>query len=843
MIDFSKRVSNKTKAKRIDPIEIYDSLDRSSATGPLRPAQIRVLETWFSDKRNEKDLIIKLHTGAGKTLIGLLIAQSYLNSGKGPAIYICPNIYLMQQACEEAEKFGIPHCYIPKTNEIPDEFLQGQAVLITYVQKVFNGLSIFGIKNRSIRVGCLVLDDSHACIDSITGASTIRVLSTSPAFKALCQLFESDLKQQGEGTYQDFLNGSRDIVIPIPYWTWQNNISQITEILSKQTEDTDIKFAWPLLRDQLSDCHAFLSNNKIEIVPACVPIQQFGIFSSANHRILMSATTQEDTFFVKGLGLSIHAVEEPLIDNKYQWSGEKMVLIPELICESLSSNDLLQLICSNPHKFGIAVLAPSFEKAKKYESLGAILMNEPGTQYQMYNKISEFKENYIDKTIVFANRYDGIDLPDDLCRILILDSVPYYDSLSDRYEELCRPESEIVKIKTIQKIEQGLGRSVRGEKDYSVILLFGRDLIKYLRTINNRKLFSPQTQKQIEIGFDIIEMAKEDAPQNSADEVVALMSTINQCLERDSGWKDYYADRMDEISHVPTVRKSLYDILQKEREAYTHALIGNYDDACAVIQNIVDMCEDDSDKAWYLQMMAKYKYHTSKSDANTLQISAFKKNNQLLKPISGIVYSKIRFAIDDTRARNIQTFMSQFAEYSELSLEIEEMLSNLSFGVVAEKFENAICNLGKLLGYISQRPDKEIRKGPDNLWCISSNQYVLIECKSEVLQSRKAISKDEAGQMEEHCAWFEEEYPSANARNILIIPTAKMATDAYFSHDVRILKKKGLEQLKKAIRAFVTEFKQYSLSDITAETINSLLVAHQMHKDSFIEKYLEEASQ
>ena len=43
------------------------------------------------------------------------------------------------------------------------------------------------------------------------------------------------------------------------------------------------------------------------------------------------------------------------------------------------------------------------------------------------------------------------------------------------------------------------------------------------------------------------------------------------------------------------------------------------------------------------------------------------------KPISGIVYSKIRFAIDDTRARNIQTFMSQFAEYSELSLEIEEV--------------------------------------------------------------------------------------------------------------------------------------------------------------------------
>lgn len=842
MIDFSKRVSNKTKTKRIDPIEIYDALDRSSATGPLRPAQRRVLETWFRDKREEKDLIIKLHTGAGKTLIGLLIAHSYLNSGEGPAIYICPNIYLMQQACEEAAKFGIPHCYISKTNEIPDEFIQGQAVLITYVQKVFNGLSIFGIKNRSMRVGCLVLDDSHACIDSITGASTIRVVSTSPAFKALCQLFENDLKQQGEGTYQDFLNGSRDVVIPIPYWTWQNNISQITEILSKQTEDNDVKFAWPLLRDQLGDCSAFLSNNKIEIVPACVPIQQFGIFSSANHRVLMSATTQEDTFFVKGLGLSIRAVEEPLIDDKYQWSGEKMILIPELICESLDKDALLRFVCSSPHKFGMAVLTPSFEKAKKYQGFGGTLMNPPGEQYQMYTKLSEFKENYADKTIVFANRYDGIDLPDELCRILILDSVPYYDSLADRYEELCRPESDIVKIKTIQKIEQGLGRSVRGEKDYSVILLVGRDLIKYLRSINNRKLFSPQTQKQIEIGFEIIEMAKEEAPKNGAEEVTALMATINQCLERDEGWKDYYADKMDEVSQTSAVRKTLYTILQKEREAYGHALIGNYEGACTVLQEIVNMCEDDSEKAWYLQMLAKYRYHISRSDANTLQISAFKKNNQLLKPISGIVYSKIRFAIDDTRARNIKVFISRFADYSELSLEIEEVLSNLSFGIAAEKFESAMCSVGRLLGYISQRPDKEIRKGPDNLWCTASNQYVLIECKSEVLPTRQTISKDEAGQMEEHCAWFEEEYPTANATNILVIPTAKLASDAYFSHNVKILKKKGLEEIRTVVRAFVSEFKKYNLSTITAETINEILVAHQMHNESFLEKRLEEPS-
>ena len=94
--------------------------------------------------------------------------------------------------------------------------------------------------------------------------------------------------------------------------------------------------------------------------------------------------------------------------------------------------------------------------------------------------------------------------------MLILDSLPYYDSLSDRYEMLCRPDSEIVRVKTVQKIEQGLGRSVRGAKDYSVILVVGSDLTKYIRSYNNRSLFSAQTQKQIEVGFEIVDMSKED---------------------------------------------------------------------------------------------------------------------------------------------------------------------------------------------------------------------------------------------------------------------------------------------------------------------------------------------
>ncbi len=91
MVDFSKRLAKKSVAKPTLPSEIYEQLDRRSGKGPLRPAQVSVLDTWHSKFSGKQDVILKLHTGQGKTLVGLLILQSKLNEGKGPALYLCPS--------------------------------------------------------------------------------------------------------------------------------------------------------------------------------------------------------------------------------------------------------------------------------------------------------------------------------------------------------------------------------------------------------------------------------------------------------------------------------------------------------------------------------------------------------------------------------------------------------------------------------------------------------------------------------------------------------------------------------------------------------------------------------
>ena len=90
MVDFGKRLAKKDPEKKVHPVDIYNDLDTSSEAGPLRSVQEEVLNTWFEVYQKERDVILKLHTGQGKTLVGLLILQSLLNQGNGPCVYNTP---------------------------------------------------------------------------------------------------------------------------------------------------------------------------------------------------------------------------------------------------------------------------------------------------------------------------------------------------------------------------------------------------------------------------------------------------------------------------------------------------------------------------------------------------------------------------------------------------------------------------------------------------------------------------------------------------------------------------------------------------------------------------------
>ncbi|PSN16706.1 DEAD/DEAH box helicase [filamentous cyanobacterium CCT1] len=838
MIDFKKRLGLKSIEKKTNPIEIYDSLDRKSETGELREVQKEILNKWWESRKEDKDLIIKLHTGKGKTLIGLLILQSRLNEGKGPCLYICPNIYLVQQTCQEAEKFGIPYSVVGEDNVLPDSFQNSENILVTHVQKVFNGRSKFGFGGKHEKVESIVIDDSHACIDSISESFKIKAKQDNDLYKKLFRLFEDDLREQGEGSFLEIESGEYNTLLPVPYWSWQDKKSEVLKILLKHLEDLSVKFAWPAIKDNIENCQCFFSGKEVEISTFLNPINSFGTFTQASHRVLMSATTQNDSFFIKGLGLNSKAVKSPLVSEKEKWSGEKMILIPSLIHENLDRNLIINKF-AKPHedfKPGIVVITPSGKKTNFYKELGSVIAD----RHNIFLEVSKLKTGNTQKTVVFANKYDGIDLPDDACRILILDSCPFAESLTERYEESCRSTSEIINTKTAQKIEQGLGRSVRGEKDYSVILLVGNDLVKFIKSSSSSKYFSSQTKKQIDIGFEIIQLSREEDEQYRDEPFKIIKDLINQCLRREDGWKEFYKHEMDSAILGDDPISKIIDILELERKAEESFFRGEPEEAIAFIQKIIDEhCTDDIlEKGWHLQTLARYKHKISRLDAIKTQISAFKSNMQLLKPQEGISYKKLSY-INESRVKIIRDWVGSFESYEELALSVNAILSSLSFGESAEKFERSLQELGSVIGFLSQRPDKEFKKGPDNLWCCVENEYFLFECKSEVDDSRNEISKSEIGQFNNHCAWFEQEYKTNKVKRILVIPTKTASNQGNFAYETEIMRKGKLRSLKSSVTSFFKEFKDYKTNDIGDQKIQEWLGIHKLDINSLRTEYSE----
>lgn len=183
MVDFKKRLTGTQTEKLTDPVELYNTLDRASDKGPLRPAQFAVLNKWYKNNQDTRDVIIKLHTGQGKTLIGLLILQSRLNASRGPVVFLCPDNFLIAQACEQAEQFGIVAC--TSDSELPDEFLDGSKILITSARKLFNGMTRFGLNNQSISIDTILMDDAHACVNIIRDACRIRISKEESAYQAI----------------------------------------------------------------------------------------------------------------------------------------------------------------------------------------------------------------------------------------------------------------------------------------------------------------------------------------------------------------------------------------------------------------------------------------------------------------------------------------------------------------------------------------------------------------------------------------------------------------------------------------------------------------------------------
>jgi len=192
-IDFSKLGNGSTADTVFVPREIFSLLpSKDKRYQYLRDVQAEALNEWF-ERRNHRDTVLKMNTGSGKTVVGLLLARSCINEGFGPAVYISPDPYLVKQVVSEANALDL------KTTEDPEslDFLRGQAILVANIYKLVNGKSVFGVGNEGIkiRIGSIIIDDVHACLSTTEGQYTLILEYASESYQQLFDLFRPSLRR------------------------------------------------------------------------------------------------------------------------------------------------------------------------------------------------------------------------------------------------------------------------------------------------------------------------------------------------------------------------------------------------------------------------------------------------------------------------------------------------------------------------------------------------------------------------------------------------------------------------------------------------------------------------
>lgn len=231
-------------------------------------------------------------------------------------------------------------------------------------------------------------------------------------------------------------------------------------------------------------------------------------------------------------------------------------------------------------------------------------------------------------------------------------------------------------------------------------------------------------------------------------------------------------------------------------------------------------------------------YQFSKTESNKLQIIAHKNNRFLLKPKEGMEFTQLS-EISWKRVEEIKSKLESYEDYEDFILDLNNTLDALRFGVNADDFERALHELGGFLGFVAERPDKEWKEGPDNLWLLGKNEYLLVECKNEVNETRNEINKDESGQMNNASAWFYKNYGDSKVSRILIIPTKAVSRAAGFTDEVRIMRGRYLKKLVDNVRSFYSEFKTSDFKSLSEEKIQSHLNNHQLSVKEITMEYSE----
>jgi hypothetical protein len=503
-----------------------------------------------------------------------------------------------------------------------------------------------------------------------------------------------------------------------------------------------------------------------------------------------------------------------------------MILIPDLMPFKIDVRDAIGRLVEWTAKqnLGAIILVPSDKSAAQWSEIGTVAEGSKDVE----KLVEELQARKTSGPAVFANRYDGIDLPGDSCRLLIMSGLPAGTSSYELFRASALYGGATITRMLAQRIEQGIGRGARGSGDHCVVLLAGSELAAWIAKDANFRFLTSATRAQLEMGAEI---SKEVV------DLKDLAQTIKRSFDRDKGWIEYHAETLAELIDEETQSDLRSDQTATERKAINLWQDGYHEQAIAKIEKYLINAKvlDPQTGGWMEQLAARIADKWGNNDrAEDLQRQAYAHNRNLIRPKVLPPYRPLSVPGDQEHA-----IIRQIGEYRlrrGFLNSFEAAVVHLHHDASANQFEQALADLATLIGLSSERYDTN-GEGPDVLWLLPKKIGLVIEAKSRK-KAKNALKKEDHGQLLVAAEWFAKNYEGYRCVRVSVHPKNR-ATKAAVAGASHALTYEKLASMISDARVLLTALcdSQLSDADLVAEC-SRLLAGSTISANRLVDSYM-----
>lgn len=490
------------------PEALYDRLrGTDSQVQNIWSHQADVLRIYHEKHVQTADIALELPTGAGKTLVGLLIAEWRRLKLKQRVVYVCPNNLLARQVVDRASGYGIDvvnltgsHRYWDSAHETA--YRTGASIAVANYHSLFSNPSYVDDAQT------LVLDDAHAGEGPVAGHWTLVAnrFQQRDLFFAIwdlvVDLFPHEFSRSVEKDDLDPVDRRRvDMAIPFGLVSRE---AEILDVLDTYATDGDAMFAAKALRPAIPRCLVFVSWTEISIRPFIPPTASHSAFARPAQRVYMSATLGLGGELERAFG--VQKIERVPVPKGWQPSsaGRRLILIPGASMSDRDADTVIREIGENQPR--TLAIAPSKAAAEELKTLAS-----HQTAFFDASSAAAFRRSS-PGMLVMANQYDGLDLPNEDCGLIILSGLPAQGHSPERFLWSTLGATRVLSERIRTRIVQGAGRATRNRNDSAVVILRGAELLRFLQRSEEREALRPELQAEMQLAMHYGSMEQIDYP-------------------------------------------------------------------------------------------------------------------------------------------------------------------------------------------------------------------------------------------------------------------------------------------------------------------------------------------